>query len=258
MFTIAYPMFERGRIMKKELLLALRDYSFGLSRLQFDEWTDGMIAGCAISVTDTRLTVEPGILKFNKFVYMMTEAQHIFYEPTERTTVVKIRFSTSAASAGDYVAYRGKIALDPETALGESELEICRFKLKQGSRLRCDYTGFEDMRTEYDTINLAHATWAGIERPGIALPILRQFAREALRCQLTEPWDVSFCSQCMTGETVHRSVIEAYAEAHGEHVSGTQSNVELYDMLERILNKLKSNVSRPQQGGRRKMRIEVD
>jgi len=258
MFTIAYPMFERGRIMKKELLLGLRDYSFGLARLQFDEWTEGIISGCAVSATDTHLIVAPGVLKFNKFVYVMTESQHIVYEPTERTTVVKICFSTSAASAVDFVAYRGKIVLDSETALGEDELEICRFKLKLGSRLRCDYIGFEDMQTEYDTINLAHATWAGIERRGIALPILRQFAREAIRCHLTEPWDVTFCSQCMNGETVHRSVIETYAQMHGEHVSGTESNVEIYHMLERILNKLRSAVSRPQNPGRKRMNISVE
>jgi len=258
MFTIAYPLFERGRIMKKELLLGLRDYSFGLARVQFDDWTDGIISGCAISVTDTHLTVEPGILKFNQFVYVMTEPQHISYEPTERTTVVKVRFSTSADSGVDYVGYRGKLVLDPETTLLENELELCRFKLKQGSRLRCDYTGFEDIQTEYDTINLAHATWAGIERPGIALPILRQFAREALQCSLAEPWDVTFCSQCMSGEIVHRSVIEAYVTAHGEHVSGTESNAGIYDMLERILSKLRANARRPQNAGRKRMSISVE
>jgi len=129
---------------------------------------------------------------------------------------------------------------------------------RTGSRLRCDYTGFEDIQTEYDTVNLAHATWAGIERPGIALPILRQFAREALQCYLTEPWDVTFCGQCMSGETVHRSVLEAYAEAHGEYVSGTESNADMFYVLERILRKLKASARRPQNAGRRKMSISVE
>jgi len=250
-------MFERGRIMKKELLLALREYSFGLARLQFDDWTDGIISGCNISTSDTRLTVGPGILKFNKFIYAMTEPQHVYYEPTEQTTVVKIRFSTFAATATDYMRHCGKIVLDDSAELADNELEVCRFKLKHGSRLRCDYTGFEDIQTEYDTVNLAHATWAGPERAGIALPILRQFGREALKCRLAEPWDVSFCSQCMASETVHRSVLEAYTEAHGEHITGEESNVELYDMLVNILNKLKRNAGGPQRAERKRPKIDV-
>jgi len=251
-------MFERGRIMKKELLLAMRDYSFGMARLQFNDWTDGIISGCNISVSDTRLTVEPGMLKFNKFIYMMTEPQHLYYEPTEQVIVVKIRFSTFEATSTDYMRYCGKLVLDHSTALAENELEVCRFKLKQGSRLRNEYTGFEDIQTEFDTVNLAHATWAGIERSGLALPILRQFAKEALACWLTEPWDISFCSQCLSGETVHRGVVEAYAKAHGERVTGDESGIELYDMLVNILNKLKRNARKPQQEGRKRPRIVVD
>jgi len=251
-------MFERGRIMKKELLLALRDYSFGAARLQFDDRTDGILSGCHISISDMRLTVGPGMLKFNKFIYMMTEPQHIDYAPTEQIAAVKICFSTSAESATDYVRYAGKIVLDSDTALADNELEICRFKLKQGSRLRCDYTGFEDIQTEFDTVNLAHATWAGPERPGIAHPILRQFGKEALQCWLTEPWDISFCSQCMTGVMVHRNVIEAYAKAHGAQVTGEESNAELYDMLVHILNKLKRNAGGPPQSGRKRPSITVD
>ena len=258
MFTIIYPMFERGHIMKKELLLALRDYSYGAAKLQFSDWTDGIISGCNIAVTDTRLTVEPGILKFNRFVYMLTEPQHVHYEPTEQTTVVKVRFSTTAASATDIVRYAGRVILDPDTVLGESELEICRFKLKQGSRLRNDYTGFDDIQTEFDTVNLAHATWAGPDRPGVALPILRAFAKEAIKCWLTEPWDISFCTQAIAGEMVHRSVLEAYLEAHGEVISGAETNEDVYYMLERVLRKLKANAKRPAQTGRKRHQIVVD
>jgi len=251
-------MFERGRIMKKELLLALRDYSFGLTRLQFQDWTDGIISGCNVSVKDNRLKVEPGMLKFNRFIYLMTEPQYVHYEATEQVIAVKIRFSTTAASMTDYVNYSGVIVLDEEVELKENELEVCRFKLKQGSSLRHIYTGFEDMQTEYDTINLAHATWAGPERQGIALPILKGFAKEALTYSLLESWDVGFCNQGMTGEMIHRDVVEAYLRFHGMRISRKETNLEIYSMLLDVLRKLRGNMQPSQRAGRKRPVIVLD
>lgn len=38
-----YPAFECGRIMKKELLWALRDYSYSALQLQYADYPDGII-----------------------------------------------------------------------------------------------------------------------------------------------------------------------------------------------------------------------
>lgn len=120
-------MFERGRIMKKEMLLALRDYSFGLAQLQFANLTNGIITGCEISAIGTRLTISPGIFKFNDFIYLMTEPQSVDCEPTEQITVVKIRFS-SMSSGSDYIHYSGKVILDATRYSNLREkLTSCKF-----------------------------------------------------------------------------------------------------------------------------------
>jgi len=237
LFTIAYPIFERGRIMKKEMLLALRDYSFGLAQLQFSDLTNGIVAGCDISSIGTRLIIAPSIFKLGNFIYLMTEPHSIECKPTECTTVVKIRFSSSNV-ANDYIHYSGKIVLDSNINLAENEFEICRFKLKLGNNLRTKYTNFDDIQTEYDTVNLANATWSGIEESGIALPILRRFAKEALVCHLTDVWDISFCSQCMSQERVHKKVIMAYLLAKGVMVTDDMSNLDIYSNLALVLRQL--------------------
>jgi len=257
MFTIAYPMFERGRIMKKEMLLALRNYSFGLAKLQFGDLTNGIVTGCELSVIGTSLTISPGIFKFNNFIYMMTESQSIDCEPTERITVVKVRFSSTSLGS-DYIHYSGNIILDANTKLEENEIELCRFKLKQGSNLRTEYVDFDDIQTEYDTVNLANATWAGIDEPWIALPILKRFAKDALPCYLSEPWDISFCSQCMSNERIHRRVILAYLQAKDISVQDNISNLEIYSGLNIILRELQGR-SRPNiTRDRRKPMIVID
>ena len=43
----------------------------------------------------------------------------------------------------------------------EFEFELCRFHLRRGAKLRDTYTCFQDMITEYDTVNLIHGDWGG-------------------------------------------------------------------------------------------------
>lgn len=58
-----YPAFERGRIMKKELLWALRDYSYSVLQLQYQDYPDGIISGCRIRTEKDSLYIGPGIRK---------------------------------------------------------------------------------------------------------------------------------------------------------------------------------------------------
>ena len=45
-----YPLFERNRILKKELMWSLRDYSFTHIQLEYQAYADGMIKGCDLEV----------------------------------------------------------------------------------------------------------------------------------------------------------------------------------------------------------------
>ena len=44
-----YPLFERNRILKKELLWSLRDYSFSQIQLEYQEYGQGIIQGCLVN-----------------------------------------------------------------------------------------------------------------------------------------------------------------------------------------------------------------
>lgn len=258
MFKNVYPLFERGRILKKELTLALRDYSFGVTRLLHTSLTDGVITGCEITVDAKRIRVHPGVIKHSKFVYVLMDIQNIPYEPTEQFSSLKIRFSTSAAVTTDYAEYMGNVVLDDQMELRENEMELCRFKLKRGSRLRNDYQDFEDIQTEFDTINLAHSTCAGIERPGFSSFILAYFAKEALKYSLDNPWDISFCQQCLSMDPVHRSVMEAYIIARLKMDYQEFRNIELFEYLNMILRNIQTGMEvLPKKGGRRRPQIEV-
>lgn len=237
--------------------MALRDYSFGFAQLHFSNLTDGVICGCEINVSQRQMIVSPGIFKFHDFIYIMTSPQTLEYEATEQTQILKIQFLKSVEEGTDYLQYEGNMILQQTMDLQENEIELCRFKLKKGSQLRNDYTDFSDIQTEFDTVNLAHATWAGIGSPGIASPILTQFATEALSFGLQSAWDITFCTQCLQRDPLHPHVIDAYLAVHEQ--PKVHDNLDLFLALGRILNKLSGSTTRLASASQdRKRRIILD
>jgi len=100
--------------------------------------------------------------------------------------MLKLRFLPQSESK-DFILFKTDIFLDDTTELREDEMEICRFKLKAGSRLRQDYVDFHDLNTEFDTLNILHVPYAGMDLPTIAPYVTRYFAKEAYPLTVGNP-----------------------------------------------------------------------
>lgn len=255
-----YPLFERNRILKKELLWSLRDYSFSHIRLEYQKYSDGVLEGCDLTVGDGYITVGTGVVKHEGFIYLLTEETRVEYEPVEEYRYLKIHFRTDHASY-DYIGYGWEIRLDQEEERGDNELELCRFKLKRGSILRSDYSDFYDLETEYDTVNLIHAAWAGIGKESISPAITRMFSVIVMEKEEINPIDFAFACQCLNvTKAVSRDVLDRYLNLRLECGSKKrESNQELFDDMLRVLNIIKGT-SRPGRsaGSGRKRQIVVD
>ena len=149
--------------------------------------------------------------------------------------------------------------MDDKIDLRENELELCRFKLKKGSRLRNDYTGFADIQTEFDTVNLATSTWAGDEVQSFSKPALRLFAKEAFQNSLKNIWDVSFCMECLNSDTMHRQIIEAYIANRLDIPAQGITNVQIFEYLVLILRRIQTGEGAARSGNRgKRFSIELD
>ena len=158
---IRVPVFAGRRILKKESLWDIRDYTYAGWQLYYADHTDGLLKGCEIHAEDGRLVIGKGMLKFHDFIYLMMEEERVDYQPKNRWQMLKAEFSEDETNL-DYKAYCVRFFLDEELELGENQMEMCRFYLREGSALRDSYKNFADMSTEYDTVNLICATVAGI------------------------------------------------------------------------------------------------
>ena len=207
---IRVPVFAGRRILKKESLWDIRDYTYAGWQLYYAEYTDGLLKGCDIRAEDGRLVIGKGMLKFHDFIYLLMEEEEVTYQPKNRWQVLKAEFLEDDTNF-DYTAYRVRFFLDEELELGENQMEMCRFYLREGSALRDSYKNFADMSTEYDTVNLICATVAGMGEKTLHPVVVKQFGEELWNMEEKDQFDFGFCSLVWnTQGRVERKVIAAY------------------------------------------------
>ena len=236
------PIFAGRRILKKESLWDIRDYTYAGWQLYYAEYTDGLLKGCEIHAEDGRLVIGKGMLKFHDFIYLLMEEEEVAYQPKNRWQVLKAEFLEDETNL-DYKAYCVRFFLDEELELGENQMEMCRFYLREGSALRDSYKNFADMSTEYDTVNLICATVAGIGEKTLHPLVVKQFGEELWNMEEKDQFDFGFCSLVWnTQGRVERKVIAAYLSNKMKKavVANIMSydNQMVYEKLENIVDNM--------------------
>lgn len=245
-----YPTFERGRILKKESLWALRDYSYTALELQYQEYTDGVILGCGFSVEGNELCIGAGMIKSHGFIYLIAQ-QKLPCRATNELQYVKF-VAMDRQEQPDYIKYAAQIRIEDQPSQNDRETELCRFKLREGSVLRTEYKDFYDIQTEFDTVNLAEAMWSS--RGGVTLSreITDAYARKILACEAAESVDIQFAYQALQGrEAVSREILIDYLARRGDrNVDCIEwTNGEMFAELVNILQAVRSGIGI---GGRQK------
>ena len=182
------------------------------------------------------------MLKFHDFIYLLMEEEEVAYQPKNRWQVLKAEFLEDDTNL-DYKAYRVRFFLDEELELGENQMEMCRFYLREGSALRDSYKNFADMSTEYDTVNLICATVAGMGEKTLHPVVVKQFGEELWNMEEKDQFDFGFCSLVWnTQGRVERKVIAAYLSNKMKKavVANIMSydNQMVYEKLENIVDNM--------------------
>lgn len=239
LFLNKYPVFSRGRVLKLEMLNSMRDFPRDIVNIHISGYSNGILTGCRLSVNDDYIVILPGIICFDEEIYILKENYAIPYTHADETAVLKVKF-IGADSSQDFVSYMTEVFIDKDTNIHKDEIELCRFKLKVGAKLRNNYTDFEDMTTEYNTINIINSQFAAYENSTISLYILKCFAKEAFKYKLSDPLDISFCMQCLQSEkAINKELIISYISSRLDVEYEDYSNERMYKYLVQILNTIK-------------------
>lgn len=236
------PVFQSGKILTRDMLQALTDYSVGAGELRYSDYSDGILCGCELTTTHDRITVHPGILIFHGQVYFITENYSLPYEKTNEWMLLKVRLCDVSLTE-NFRTEELEIVLEPESMLRDTDIELCRFKLQHGAKLRTSYRNFADMETEYDTMHYTYAKWAACKTPSLSPVILRLFYDEAVKCDLSENCYLDFCMRIadMKQQTLNANVISLFAANALKQPYKELTNEEMYQSLKTILSMLKGH-----------------
>jgi hypothetical protein len=237
MFEYKIPLFNPAPL-SREILETMRDLASEEQAARYSEYSDGVIAGCGLFESNLNIGVLGGLVKFGGRIYVLTGKESVPYRPTDAWTVLKIRFGGEERSR-DFLRYAGRLVLDENTNILPNEMELGRFKLKQGSRLRAEYTDFKDIETEYDTVNLISVPYAAIGEPTLSPVVLRHFATEAYP-NARDAVDAAFCTSCLAnGGVMSRMSVSAYLIKKLRLPNDPLGNKELHSLLADVLAELK-------------------
>ncbi|RFZ75725.1 hypothetical protein DS742_27515 [Lacrimispora amygdalina] len=254
-----YPLFERNRILKKELLWSLRDYSFAHIQLEYQEYDQGILRGYEIKVRENDLVIGPGIFKYGNFVCLQTEEERVPYTPKEQLQYLRMKVEVDRTSQ-DYIAYKMEYYLSTDEKKEENEFELCRFHLRSGARLRDQYRDFGDMETEYDTVSLIHSEWGGLGGKTLSPAIVKYFARNVLESENSQSEDRSFAYLCLTKPgAVPIYVIASYiSNRSGTPLDTEVNNQFIYRSMCGIIEEIQKGGEKSTSSRKERHRILVD
>lgn len=252
------PIFSQGSLLSQDMLDALRSYELQVSENYFAGYTNGIISGAKVHVSQGVIYIGQGLVRYNGRLFFIPENTRIGVHPSNEWQSIRAVFSDMERTK-TFENQEMRIELSTKLEHEANTIEICRIRLQDGARLRCEYRGLADMDTEYDTVNLIEAQWAAYGKESINPDILWEFARETQKCKVDNPLDISFVMQLSgnDGRAVNREVIQYYLENRIEKKGRDYTNREIYQGLCKALKLINTGVSQTAEV-RRPRRLLVD
>ena len=237
------------------MLDELRDYPRNFLDIYFQEYSDGIISGGEIEIEDNLICINPGIIKFNNLIYVLNQVEKIEYTSTDEQVVfLKIRFLESE-DTGDSKLYNSEIFIDEDGEFGTNELELARFKLRKGARLRTAYNAFSDFATEYNTVNIINVKYSGLKEHTINPMIIDEFTK-VIMAKSEETLDINFAMTALNAGIVNRRLIKYYLNNRLRLDKEEYSNIEIYNHLKRIIKRLEGGELNKRRRRSRKMIVD--
>lgn len=261
MFSNIFPHFEKGKLLKKEMLEVLRDYPRTFFEILYEKYSDGLIVGCEIRVQEEYLFINKGIVKNRGVLYILQEEIKIKYENSNKEMILKIKFEFKEKDKeDDFTISSGELFLSENLSVNENEIELARFKLREGAKLRSSYNDFFDFSIEYNMINIINVKHSTKSKPTINPMITKYFADKIQKKDSENIYDISFLILAMNSNIIEYDVILFYLKKKISIEEKELDNLEIYKYMGKIIKNMENEIDNKTEEvkNRRQSRIIVD
>ena len=237
-----FPLFTKGRVLKKESVEYLRDFPYELASLACEEYSDGILFGFSIKSSDDRkyINISKGALKYQGDIIIVPENA---FEMTEYGDVLYVKLVIGECSeTQDKKTRQMELKISRSGAKEGNEIELGRFCLNSGAVLRTQYDSFSDLRTPENTLDITRVPYAGYDAPTLHPHVMKEYA-QAVLAYSQEPTDTAFALMCLNTGVVHKSCIQWHIARKIDRRYEDYTLSALYEKLEELL---------PQSGVRRR------
>lgn len=253
------PIFQSGNILKQEMLESLKQYIVDYTILKYKDYSDGILRGCQITTTDNRIVLHSGVIILGGMPFYIKDSFEINCMPTNKVKALIIRAGETEYDRCFETKSVEFIIVDLED-INNTDIEVCRFRLQQGAKLRYEYRNMEDMNTEFDTICLVHSQWAAFGENSLSYYILHQFASEMIKINKETKEDRQFIGQILAsnGESLSAECINYYISCRQNKPYTERKTDEMYEGLFEILKMTRNGKRNMAANNIRERRILVD
>jgi hypothetical protein len=227
-----FPIFTKGRVLKRESVEYLRDFPNDIATLTYEQYSDGILFGFGITSENGFTHITRGAIKHQGNIMIVPENTIRLTDYAEFMYAKLIIGKTHETA--DYKSCPIEIKVDRNQIKAENEKELGRFCLNSGAILRCKYDSFSDLRTLENTLDLTRVAYAGYEAPTLHPKVMKEYAR-ALLTSSSEPADVAFALMCMNTWVVHKRSIEWHVAKKRNREYEEYTLPQLYEKLLELL-----------------------
>lgn len=214
------PSFNKGSILKKNMLDALRDYPYTVLDVKYSDYGDGILSGFKINALENeQFSISPGILKINGEIY--TSPVALTLEQVDEKHYVYLVIEQNDNPDGSEV----DLKIEQTTELRECGWELFRYTKNANMYEYKDV--FELFATPMNRINQLFCKFAIVGGNTLNPSYFRMFAKAVLSRSNATAEDVAFAYQCLNG--IHDiEVIKQYFDG----------KTSTHDILEEMKSKL--------------------
>lgn len=234
------PCFKRGEILDSQLLENLRNTPYEFYSLAYYNYPNGIISGLDIYADKSKLTIKPGIVKFNNFYYRIDKEIIIDIPLEDGDYILKINFfPEKLVNLEKYYEYALEFELNLEEIECKNQIELARIKRREGAEIR-NIDEFYGIEKEYNIVSEINKPLSTISGVMISNDIMKMFAKKVLERKETEAIDDSVCINILSNN-FSRESIDLYILKKIGIDSSNSTNRELYEYLSKIYLNLKDN-----------------